>query len=162
MSETIYINPEPEPETSFWTSLQNKIIVGENRLIAVILGLMIFLPLLEIILRKDFRSGLSGSNVIEQHLTLLVRMVGGAIAAREARLLSLSALPTILKGKWKDMASMVSVIVACVITAYLCVAGVQFVLSEKEARSILAYGIPTWIVQARHVAMLKMFQAGQL
>ena len=148
MSEVIYIKEESEPDISFWNSLKNKVKVFENSLIAIILGFMIFMPLLEILLRKVFRSGLSGSSVIEQNLTLLVGMLGGAIAAREARLLSLSALPTVLKGKWKAIASIVSAVGACVISVYLCFAGIQFVLSEKEAGSILAYGFRSWIVQA--------------
>ena len=64
---------------------------GENVLISVALGLMILLPLAEIVLRF-WHKGISGSSFLEQHLTLIVGMLGGAIAAREQRLLSLSTL----------------------------------------------------------------------
>ena len=54
----------------------------ENLLIIIPLLAMMLLPVIEIFLRAVFRAGISGSSVIVQHLTLLVGMFGGAIAAQ--------------------------------------------------------------------------------
>ena len=119
---------------------------GENLLISVALGLMLILPLVEIVLRF-WRKGISGSSFFEQHLTLIVGMLGGAIAAREQRLLSLSTLSAFLKGRWKTAAAVGSTALAVAVTFFLCVAAFKFVAIEKETAKIVAYNIPTWALQ---------------
>ena len=74
-------------------------------------------------------------------------MVGGAIAARENRLLSLSAATDYLKGPYRSAARIYSGGFALAVTALLCVAGIQFIQAERWGGKILAYGIPVWFVQ---------------
>lgn len=119
----------------------------ENWGISLILAVMMILPLAEIVLRSVFHRGISGSTIVVQHLTLLVGMLGGAIAAREARLLSLSTLPTLLKGRWKSATGVLSSSLAAAITVFLCIASVQFVLTERDSHNVLAYNIPIWIIE---------------
>ena len=57
---------------------------GEDRLLALVLAAMMILPLAELVLRKVANVGITGSSSFVQHLTLLVGMLGGALAAREA------------------------------------------------------------------------------
>src|SRR5690349_17889022 len=71
---------------------------AENLLLVIPLILMVLLPVTEIILRMVFNTGISGSSAIVQHLTLIVGMFGGAVAARDGRLLALSPVQTLLKG----------------------------------------------------------------
>jgi tripartite ATP-independent transporter DctM subunit len=73
-------------------------------------------------------------------------MLGAAVAAREGRLLSL-ATAAYLKGAWKTGARLFSNAFAAAMSALLCAASVQFVLSRREAGETLAYGIPVWVVQ---------------
>jgi tripartite ATP-independent transporter DctM subunit len=120
---------------------------SENGAISILLAAMMVLPLAEIVLRAVFHQGISGSTIIVQNFTLLVGMLGGAIAAREARLLSLSTLTNILPGNWKKAAMIFSQGFAAAITIFLCVASVQFVISERQGNDILAYNIPTWVVE---------------
>jgi tripartite ATP-independent transporter DctM subunit len=102
---------------------------------------MMVLPLAEIVLRKHTGKGIAGSSAFVQHFTLLVGVLGGALAAREGRLLTLSSLPNLLKGTWKPAAIIYSRGVAAALSAVLCVAGWQFMVSEPGDK-ILAYGIP--------------------
>jgi hypothetical protein len=60
----------------------------EDLLVTGALALMVLLPLAESFLRRSFHTGISGSTLFVQHLVLYVGMLGGAIAARERRLLS--------------------------------------------------------------------------
>lgn len=120
---------------------------SENGAISILLAAMMVLPLAEIVLRAVFHQGISGSTTIVQNFTLLVGMLGGAIAAREARLLSLSTLTNLLSGKWKAAAMIFSQGFAAAITIFLCVASVQFVQSERIANDILAYHVPTWVLE---------------
>ncbi|MBI2929512.1 MAG: TRAP transporter large permease subunit [Verrucomicrobia bacterium] len=124
-----------------------RLVQGENLLVTLSLAAMVVLPLTEIVLRKLFHTGIAGASAFLQHFTLIIGMVGGAIAARDGRLLSLSTLATFLKGGWRDGALLVSGAVAAVISFFLCVASVQFIQTEKVAAKILAYGIPIWVIE---------------
>ena len=119
----------------------------ENAVVVLALAVMVLLPLLEIVLRKAWQTGISGSSSFVQHGSLVVGLIGGAIAARQGRLLSLSAAQLLPRGWPSAVARAFSGIVAAVISAMLCVAGVQLVLEEREAGKILAYGIPVWTLQ---------------
>lgn len=120
---------------------------GENLMISFALAAMVLIPLAEAFLRKTFETGISGATSLVQHFTLMVGMLGGAIAAREGRLLSLSSLETLLKGRFRSLARVYSSLVAAAVSVFLCVASFQFMLAEKEAAKILAYRIPVWTIQ---------------
>jgi len=121
---------------------------GENLLITLALGTMVILPLAEAILRRLFHSSIPGSITIVQHMVLIVGMLGGAIAAREQRLLALSNLGEAkLRGRWKVAARLLTGSIAVTVCVFLCLAAYQFVASERESQRFLAYGIPVWMIQ---------------
>jgi tripartite ATP-independent transporter DctM subunit len=120
---------------------------GENLVLVVPLIAMMALPVVEILLRKILNTGISDSSAIVQHLTLIVGMLGGAIAARDGRLLALSPVQTLLKGRAKLAARIFSSGFAAAISFFLCLASMQYVLAMKPLGKILVYGIPVWVVQ---------------
>jgi tripartite ATP-independent transporter DctM subunit len=120
---------------------------GENLIVTLALAVMVLLPLAEALLRKLFHTGISGASAIVQHLVLVVGMLGGAVAAREGRLLSLSTVRAFLKGRWKSRAIVFSGAVAVTVSLFLCVASAQYISFTKPAGKILAYGVPVWVVQ---------------
>lgn len=119
----------------------------ENWFIVVPLGAMLLLPVLEIVLRRVFKTGISGSAVIVQHLTLIVGMIGGAIAARDGRLLALSPVQMLLKGRAKSAAQIFSSGFAIAIGFFLCVTSLQYVLAMRPLGKELVYGVKVWVVQ---------------
>jgi C4-dicarboxylate transporter, DctM subunit len=120
---------------------------GENGLLVIALAAMVTLPVAEILLRSIFKTGISGSSAIVQHLTLIVGMLGGALAARQGRLLALSPAQTLLKGRWKLAARIFSSGFAAAISFFLCLASARYVMAMKPLGKILVYGIPVWTVQ---------------
>jgi len=116
----------------------------ENGLIVMALGLMMALPLAESLLRRVFGVGITGSAVFVQHLVLYVGMLGSVIAARKGRLLSISFVTTYLQGKWKTAASVYANLFAVVITCYLVIASIQFILAKKIVGDTLIHGVPLW------------------
>lgn len=145
MSEAV---SSPEPESSSpWQRGRAFLRGTENWILTIALAVMILLPLIEAGLRKAGHSGLAGTNSIVQHLTLIIGMLGGAVAAREARLLAMSSANTFFKGRMKAFAAIFSGGFAAAITVFLCVAGWQFAQSTKEAGDKMAYDVPTWMVQ---------------
>ena len=120
---------------------------GEDMLVVLSLAALMALPLAEVLFRAFSLTGLSGSSSFVQHFTLLVGMFGGAIAAREGRLLALSTVTTFLKGRYKTAAMIYSGSVAVAISVLLCDASVKFLLTEKAGGKALAFGIPIWVIQ---------------
>jgi len=118
----------------------------EDHALALLLGIMVLLPLAEIGLRQ-FSSGIPSAPDFLRHLTLLVGMLGGVVAARDGRLLALATAAALLRGRWKWLALVFNTGVAAAVTAFLCVASLQFVAQEREGGGALAYGIPLWTVQ---------------
>lgn len=114
---------------------------GENGLLVAVLAAVMLLPLIEAATRKLGISGVAGSSVFVQHFTLLIGVLGGAIAARESRLLSLSSLPNLFPPVWKTVATIFGHAVAATISVVLCVAAVRYLDVEPGDRPI-AYGIP--------------------
>lgn len=115
--------------------------------ISFVLLAIIVLPLIEAALRQTLHIGISNSASIVQHLTLVAGMVGAAIAARENRLLALSRLGDLLKGRWQRPAALFCGSTSVAVSILLAVAGMNFVLAERTAAEILAYGVPVWVAQ---------------
>jgi tripartite ATP-independent transporter DctM subunit len=134
----------PQTEVTGWRRAFRD---AENLGVTAALVAMMLLPVAEAVLRKTTRVGIAGATLIVQQLTLIVGMLGGAIAAREGRLLALSALTTVLHGRVKTVVTVFSQSFAAAVSAFLCVASVQFVRSEIPAAHVIAYGIKTWYVE---------------
>ncbi|HXV08671.1 MAG TPA: TRAP transporter large permease subunit [Burkholderiales bacterium] len=121
---------------------------AEDFPLTVALGAMALLPIAEIGLRALFHTGIPGTAVIVQHLTLLVGALGGAVAAREDRLLALSAAPLLMRGRLLKIARLVSGCVAALVSLLMAVAGTNLVLAEHAAASQLLPHVPLWAVQS--------------
>lgn len=119
----------------------------ENWLISIALMVMMALPLLEIVLRR-FHTGVSGSAEILQHLVLFVAMAGGAIAARESRLLSLSTFTAFLKGPWARGARTFSSSISFFVTLAIGAGCFQLINTSGIGEEVLFFGIPVWFFMA--------------
>jgi len=135
------VSQEPEP-----TGWRRALRATEDWLLVLPLLALMALPLLEMVLRR-FHTGIAGAAAFVQHFTLIVGMLGGAVAAREGRLLSFSTLPSFFKGRLKSAARIISNGTGAAISALLCVASIQFILTEKASGGRLAYGVPLWIIE---------------
>jgi tripartite ATP-independent transporter DctM subunit len=133
--------PADQANSARFRKLLRPFLFLENGLIVFILAAMVIIPLMEIILRR-FQLGISGAISFVQHGTLIVGMVGGAIAAREKRLLSLSSLTNFIKGAWRTAAILLSNAFAAGLSAVLCVASYRYIIEATPADKVLAYGIP--------------------
>jgi C4-dicarboxylate transporter DctM subunit len=118
----------------------------EDLLITLVLALMVLLPLSESFLRRLFHTGICGSTLFVQLLVLYVGMLGGAVAAREGRLLSLGALTNYLKPPWKIVATLLGGSFATAVSFALFWASLQFVLAKHGTGEVFPYGLPAWAV----------------
>ncbi|MCP5519101.1 MAG: TRAP transporter large permease subunit [Verrucomicrobiales bacterium] len=144
MSVEVPFHEEVAPEKPRWLHWGCGV---ENLFVVLALAAMVLLPVSEIVLRKFFATGVPASVPLVQHLVLAVGMLGGAVAAREGRLLAISTLTTYLKGRWKQAAGVVANSVGAAISLLLGLASWQFVMSSRRLGKELAHGIPVWVVQ---------------
>lgn len=147
-SEIAIATARLEPERRASAGWVERFRSAENLGVALALAAMVTIPLAEIVLRRALHLGIRGASSIVQHLGLIVGMLGGAIAAREGRLLLLSTIEeSVLKGRAQVAARVLTSAVAAAITVFLAVASFQFVRAEREAGKVLAYGVPVWAIQ---------------
>ncbi|MDO8769979.1 MAG: TRAP transporter large permease subunit [Burkholderiaceae bacterium] len=121
--------------------------LAENIVLAIVLAAMALLPLVEILLRALFQTGVSGAAAFTQHLALITGMLGAAVAAREGRLLSLSTLNSQLSGRVAALARLFTGTVAASVSALLLLASLDFVWAERAGGGKIAYGVPVWLGQ---------------
>jgi tripartite ATP-independent transporter DctM subunit len=111
------------------------------------LSLMTALPVIEMIARQFRWSGIPGSAVIVQQLTLWIGMLGGMLASRSGRLLGLSS-SSFLPESWIAPAKIFWSAVLAAVSTCLAYASWVFVQSEREAGSYLLPGLPKWTALA--------------
>ena len=115
---------QPAPAGDGWRRWLREV---ENLLVSLALAALVVVPLGEIVLRRVFHTGITGATAFEQHLTLLIGLLGGALAARDGRLLTLSTLIDLLQGKGQLWARVFSSALAAGISVFLCLAATQLV-----------------------------------
>ena len=107
---------------------------------------IVFLLLLEILVRPSFGFALAGSLEYVRHLTLWVAMLGAALAARDGRLLALTPVTMLPDGRWREAAMTAAATVTAAVTAVLACAAVRMVILEYRYETQLA-SIPVWAAQ---------------
>jgi C4-dicarboxylate transporter DctM subunit len=127
--------------------VKRALVLFEDAVAATALAAMVVLPVLEIALRRTAGIGIPGAGPIVQHLVLWVGFLGGAIAAREGRLLALATGAFVPEGAPRRAASIFTAAVAAAAAIVLAAGAVELIRSERETGSILGAGIPTWVAQ---------------
>ncbi|MFO1250506.1 MAG: TRAP transporter large permease subunit [Inhella sp.] len=114
---------------------------------AAALALMVAVPLAEMAMRPFHGPGIDNAALLVQHLGLVLAMFGAVAAERHGHLATLGsdfgsnfAGPKLLQAITRGGAAL--------ICGQLAYAAARFVASEMEAPSVLAYGLPIWVVQA--------------
>jgi C4-dicarboxylate transporter, DctM subunit len=111
------------------------------------LSLMTALPVIEMISRLFRWTGIPGSAVIVQQLTLWIGMLGGMLASRSGRLLGLSS-SSFLPESWLAPAKIFWSGALAAVSTCLAYASWVFVQSERESGSYLLPGLPKWTALA--------------
>jgi C4-dicarboxylate transporter, DctM subunit len=108
---------------------------------------MTALPVIEMISRQFRWSGIPGSAVVVQQLTLWIGMLGGMLASRSGRLLGLSS-SSFLPESWIAPAKVFWSAALAAVSTCLVYASWVFVRSERQAGSYLLPGLPKWTALA--------------
>lgn len=120
---------------------------SEAALAVAAIAIMSLLPVAELLSRQLGLSGVPGSSVFVQHLTLWVALLGATMAAGSDRFLSVSA-NTFLPEKWMPQVKLATSFVSAAVALCLSWGSLQFVLETRQGGDMLAMGIPKWVAQA--------------
>jgi tripartite ATP-independent transporter DctM subunit len=136
--------PQQEPEQSR-SRLQSALWRLEDMVLAVALALMVLLGVadLEIWRTLGVASPIKGADGLLRHLTLFIGMIGGAVAAREGRLLSVASIAPLLPKALAQRLERISNGISAFVALMLALAAALFVQAERGSGATLAYGIPT-------------------
>ena len=109
--------------------------------------LMVLIPVFEILMRPWMGSGIENAPVLVQHLGLVLTMLGALAAERHGHLTTLGGgfSGKSLHQAWVDVLGNG---LAAMVCGMLAMSSWRLVDSEREVAQVLAYGVPTWCVQA--------------
>lgn len=126
----------------------------QNALIIVTLAMMVLLPIWESLARLlKFTFGitatlsLSASTTFVQFGTLLVALIGAAIAARENRLLTLATANVLPHGWPRTVGHIFGATVGGAVGFFLCLGSYQSATELRASSSEIAYGVQEWMFQ---------------
>ncbi len=122
---------------------------GDNALASLALALMVLIPAIEVALRPMLGRGIDNAPVVVQHLGLVLAMAGALAAERHGHLTTLgSSLAQFVGVAWQQRLHVFAYGTSAGVCGVLALASGRFVATEISAAHELAYGMPTWWVQA--------------
>jgi len=119
----------------------------ENSLAGLALLIMAALPVLEMLLRKLFNTGVPGSSTYVQGLTLWAGFLGAVLAARDRKHLTFLSGNSLLPPRVQRIGNVVGATVSTAVATGLCWAALQFVLADMNSPVIIAGWLPAWCVE---------------
>jgi tripartite ATP-independent transporter DctM subunit len=135
-------DPPPPPPRNRWVAALHGI---EGGALVVAFLLSMALPLVDAVGRLFGFSGIVGSTSYRAQLTLWLSMVGGLLATRERRHLTLSTAEAIGKAHVRNLARLFSSSVAAAVCAVLAFSAYGVVLADREGGVRLTIGLPDWV-----------------
>ncbi len=120
---------------------------AEDAATVAILCAMAILPLLEMAGRRLWGGGIPGSSTLVRHGTLWVGLLGGAIAARDGRLLAVGSVQPFPRGMRAPLSVFAGGISAAV-SALLCAASLSLVRVEYGDGAMVVPHFPVWAAEA--------------
>ena len=120
----------------------------ENAVSVALLVGMALLPIVEIVGRRFWGLGIPGSGALVQHATLWIGCLGGAIAARDGRLLALGHLAGRFPEPYRGILDGFSAAVSAALTMALAWSGVELVRAEWADSPYVVRFLPLWLAES--------------
>lgn len=121
---------------------------AEDGLIAVLLGAMVVLVLLQIVMRYGFDAGIAGSDTLVRHLVIWIAFFGAAIAARSGAHVRIDVLTRILPASWHRWTAALTDLFSFAVCALLAYASVRFLYIEYQSQANSVFlDMPVWVME---------------
>lgn len=116
----------------------------ETGLLCFIIAMMLGLAILKIVLRYGFQTSLLWSDIMLQHLTLWLCLLGAALATCERRHISIDVLSRILPEKITHWSTLIVDCLALIVVGILAYYGFDFLGDEQSSEATLIGSVPLW------------------
>src|SRR5438552_4411658 len=117
----------------------------EGALLVAAFFVSMILPLVDAIGRPFGGAGVPGSASYRAQLTLWLAFLGGLLATRERRHLTLSTSEAIGHAKVRDVARLFSSAIAAAVCAVLAFSAFGVVVADRQQGDVLTIGLPVWM-----------------
>ena len=116
----------------------------ETGALCLIIGMMLGLAVLKIVMRYAFSASLLWSDIMLQHLTLWLCLLGAALATCERRNISIDVLNRILPERITRWSNFIIDCLALVVVGILAYYGFSFLKDEQLSEAVLIGSVPLW------------------
>jgi C4-dicarboxylate transporter, DctM subunit len=118
---------------------------AEETALVAALALATLLPLVDIIGRPLGGFHVPGSASYVQQLTLWLAFVGGLLATRENKHLTLSTAELLGEGRARRLTRLLAFSVSAAVVAVLAYASIELIRANREQGRLLPIGLPEWV-----------------
>ena len=120
---------------------------GEEAALVVALALATLLPLVDLVGRPLGGFHLPGSASYVQQATLWLAFVGGLLATRERKHLTLSTAELLGEGRARNLMRLLAGSAAAAVVAVLTYASIELIGANRQQGKLLPGGIPEWVLE---------------
>lgn len=120
----------------------------ETGLLCLIIAMMLGLAILKIVMRYVFSASLLWSDIMLQHLTLWLCLLGAALATCERRHISIDVLSRILPERITRWSNFIIDCLALIVVGILAYYGFSFLRDEQLSEAVLIGSVPLWWAKA--------------
>ena len=120
----------------------------ETGLLCLIIAMMLGLAVLKIVMRYVFSASLLWSDIMLQHLTLWLCLLGAALATCERRHISIDVLSRILPERITRWSNFIIDCLALIVVGILAYYGFSFLHDEQLSEAVLIGSVPLWWAKA--------------
>lgn len=120
----------------------------ETGLLCLVIAMMLGLAVLKIVMRYVFSASLLWSDVMLQHLTLWLCLLGAALATCERKHISIDVLSRVLSENITRWSNLVVDCLALIVVGILAYYGFIFLHDEQLSDAVLIGSVPLWWAKA--------------
>ena len=133
---------------SFLQNINTSLGKIETGLLCLIIAMMLGLAILKIVMRYVFSASLLWSDMMLQHLTLWLCLLGAALATCERRHISIDVLSRILPERFTRWSNFIVDCLALIVVGILAYYGFIFLQDEQLSEAVLIGSVPLWWAKA--------------
>ena len=138
--------------TSKQTSFTQTIVTVLQKIeVGILIGLllsMIFMAVLQIVLRNLFDSGILWGDALIRILVLWIGLIGAMVASRNNHHISIDVISRFLPERIKELTNLMTAIFTSLVCAVMTYFSIGFVIMEKEDGLMAIANIPVWVCES--------------
>lgn len=120
---------------------------AEGIALVALLSAMVGVSFLQVLLRNAFHFGIEGADILLRHGVLWIALLGASLATRQARHIRIDIFPKLIPPGYRRLVEALTSLATFAVSASLVAAAWTLVGLEREARTVLVLGLPTWTAQ---------------